>query len=91
MFTLLDGVINQLIVLCVGVGFFLTAKATLQYGVTGIIYDVICVSHGRVFTAFHPRIICYYLYAQMLVVVYVVIHTTLVQGLAWFPLGYYGV
>ena len=59
--------------LCVGVGFFLRTKATLQYGVTGVIYDIICVSHGRVFTVFHPSIICYYvLYAQVLVVVYVV-------------------
>ena len=60
MFTLLDGVVNQLIVLCVGVGFFLTAKATLQYGVTGIIYDVICVSHGRVFTAVHSEVMLRY-------------------------------
>jgi hypothetical protein len=67
------GVVYYLEVLCVYVCFFLTAKATLQYCVAGVIYDVICVSHGEVFTVFHPGIMLeYYLYAQVLVVVNVI-------------------
>ena len=92
--TLYYGVVKYLKVLCVGVCFFLRTKARLQHCVTSVIKDVICVSHGEVFTVFHPDImlhyytVCLYAVVVWIVVVYVL---ALVQGLVGFPLGYYGI
>jgi len=65
-------------VLCVGVGFFLRTKATLQHTITSVIYDIICVSHGRVFTVFHPSIICYYVLYAVIVRIIIVYFLALV-------------
>ena len=60
MFTLYYGVVKDLVVLYVDICFFLTRKPCFKYAVTSIIYYVICVSHGRVFTAVHPDIMLHY-------------------------------